>query len=86
MSDKCRVCGYQNLAWQCKKDDNYCSCCGKIISNCSCTHHGHYSYEPPEERDSRRNESFDENFHDDENDNCHADRGEPIDDGNGDEE
>ena len=36
---------------------------------------------PPEERDSPKRESFDENFHDDDNDNCHGDRGEPIDDG-----
>ena len=45
MSDKCPGCGYYNLACQCKKDDNYCSCCQRVISDYRCNdHNDHYRY------------------------------------------
>ena len=45
MSDKCSGCGYYTLACQCKKDDNYCGCCHRVISDCRCNdHNDHYSY------------------------------------------
>ena len=45
MSDKCPSCGYYNLACQCKKDDNYCRCCQRVISDCRCNdHNDHYRY------------------------------------------
>ena len=68
MSSKCSGCGYYTLACQCKKDDNYCAC-GKVISNCSCTHTNHYKYEEHNEDNhsyGNNNDSFDDNY----NDNC----------------
>ena len=45
MSQKCRGCGFYTLSCQCKKDDNYCGACKRIISDCRCNdHHDHYRY------------------------------------------
>ena len=49
MSEKCPGCGYYTLACQCRKDDNYCRGCGRIISDCSCYgHNDHYRYDNAE--------------------------------------
>ena len=45
---KCPGCHYYVTACQCRKDDNYCSLCKRIISDCKCTNHSdHYRYDNP---------------------------------------
>ena len=55
MSDKCSGCGYYKTACQCRKDDNYCGQCGRVISDCRCgsSHQDHWSY------DNRNLDTFD---------------------------
>ena len=55
MSKKCPGCGFFTLACQCKKDDNYCGCCNRVISDCSCEHTNHYRY-PYVSKDDSDNE------------------------------
>ena len=48
MSSKCSYCGYYKTACQCRKDDNYCGHCHRVISDCSCRcHNDHWRYDNP---------------------------------------
>ena len=55
MSKKCPGCGFFTLACQCKKDDNYCSGCNRVISDCCCGHSNHNRY-PYASKDDSDNE------------------------------
>ena len=57
MSKKFPGCGceFLTLACQCKKDDNYCRCCNRVISDCSCWHENHNRY-PYASKDDSDNE------------------------------
>jgi hypothetical protein len=67
MSEKCKGCGYYTLACQCKKDDNYCGGCNKIISNCSCKHSYHEYYPRAQEYN---NNDDNNSYESDKNDDC----------------
>ena len=46
---KCSWCGYYKTACQCRKDDNRCGHCGRMISDCTCdsSHTDHWRYNNP---------------------------------------
>ena len=67
MSEKCKGCGYYTLACQCKKDDNYCRGCNKIISNCFCKRSYHEYYPRAQEYNNNDENNF---YESDKNDDC----------------
>ena len=67
MSQKCRGCGFYTLACQCKKDDNLCGGCKRVISDCRCgdehKYHNRYPYttqkdDYEDEKDAPCNRSY----------------------------
>ena len=80
MSSKCSGCGFYKNTCQCRKDDNYCGGCKRVISDCRCgsTHHDHWRYDNPNldkfDNDEPCNIS---------NDGNHSDGGNYSDGGNG---
>ena len=90
MSSKCSGCGFYKTACQCRKDDNLCGCCGRVISDCSCGHKDHWSY------DNKNLDTFDNDdpcngpvvdgrYDDGGNDGNDGDDGNDCDDGNEDD-
>ena len=85
MSKKCPGCGFFTLACQCKKDDNYCGCCNRVISDCSCEHTNHYRYPYVSKDDSDNEKDIRCNHSDSDHGNsCGNDDGGNSDGGNSD--
>ena len=89
MSSKCSGCGYYKTACQCRKDDNYCGFCHRVISDCRCgsSHHDHWRYDNPKldtfDNDKPCNGPVVDGRYGDFNDGNHSDGGNYSDGGNG---